>query len=128
MSYVNFSVLKGKVLKKIHGGSGDGLIRFVTTENEVYEQYHDHECCESVYIESIVGDLNDLIGSPILVANENSDSNSPPPESCGMGSFEGYESYTWTFYTLATIKGYVDIRWVGSSNGYYSESVSFRKL
>ena len=89
----------------------------VTFENDEvrYILYHDQDCCESVAVEEIIGDLEDLENLPLLIARE--DTNAEDPGTC-----DG-ESYTWTFYNFATYKGYVTIRFLGESNGYYSEEV-----
>ena len=116
---VPFSHILGKTVTMIEGGVGDEEIKF-HTDDGVYVMYHEQNCCENVYVEDVTGDLQDLIGSPILLAEEStSDIN---PEGVVM---DYRDSFTWTFYKLATIKGYVDIRWYGESNGYYSESVDF---
>ena len=101
----------------------DDKLIFVT-ENETYTMLHEQDCCEGVCIDDINGDLLDLIDTPILQASEetNVDSN---PENVPIKEYQ--DSWTWTFYKLATIKGYVTIRWYGESNGYYSESVSIIK-
>lgn len=90
---------------------GDNFLEFEDATG-VFSFNHHQDCCENVYIESIVGDLQDLVGVPLLVADESSEDNPASPE-----------SGTWTFYKFATSKGYVDVRWLGESNGYYSESV-----
>lgn len=115
------SVLIGKVLSKVEN-NGDELV-FTTNDGRVFKMHHYQSCCENVRIEDIVGDLNDLIGDPLLVAEE---STGETPSDYKFG----YEptSYTWTFYKFATRRGYVDIRWLGTSNGYYSEGVSFDEI
>jgi len=92
---------------------------------EKYRMFHEQDCCEIVAIEDIVGDLTDLLYSPILRATKDSDQDAP----IGIEKAEDpYGSSTWTFYNISTAKGYVTIRWYGESNGYYSESVDFEKL
>lgn len=113
-----FETLVGKTLTEVTGTAGDGEMTFKTDSGEVFVLYHEQDCCESVSIDDIEGDLADLIGAPIVLAEEAS--NMPEPEAP-----EYADSFTWTFYRIATAKGFVVVRWYGESNGYYSESVSF---
>lgn len=122
---MEFSSLLGKTLVKIVVNDAKDEIIFTDSDGRAYLMHHSQDCCEWVYIESIVGDLNDLLGQPLLVAEEAISDEAP-----NDAAVDGYrdESETWTFYKLATVKGYVDIRWYGSSNGYYSEDVDFREI
>lgn len=121
---MNFESLLGKTLTKVEK-IDDDRIRFESEDGKTYELCHFQDCCESVVVDDISGDLADLVGTPILLAEEAVNDNPPePPEGCQTSD----ESNTWTFYKLRTIKGSVDIRWHGSSNGYYSESVDFVEI
>ena len=120
-----FSELAGQTLKSVEVNEDRDKILFVTTAGRQYRMFHFQDCCEQVSIEDICGDLSDLVGVPILKAEETSsdsaDTYLPTPEYTD-------ETSTWTFYNMATIKGYVTIRWFGTSNGYYSESVNFEEV
>ncbi len=115
----------GKTFLKVNVVDEDS-IKFVREDGHIYVMKHEQDCYESVYIEDINGDLNDLVGSPILIAEESCSTNDDEILEEGSESSEDYrdESFTWTFYRFATVKGFVDIRWYGCSNGYYSESVN----
>lgn len=120
----DINVLVGKTLAEII--KTDDEIRFIAMDGSEYLMYHSQDCCESVSIEDVNGNLDDLIGTPILKAEEVS--NYEPTSQEDIEKTKEAESCTWTFYKLATIKGYVDIRWFGSSNGYYSERVDFEEI
>jgi hypothetical protein len=120
MKLTQFSELQGQTLKRA-AQITDDRIEFELEDGTTYALYHIQYCCESVVVESVTGDLADLVGTPILLAEEATSSDDPP----GVKHEYPPESQTWTFYKLRTIKGSVDIRWHGESNGYYSESVDF---
>lgn len=121
-----FSKLLGVTLAKVEGATkGSDEIIFETADGRRFGLYHDQACCEGVNVEDVIGDVADLIGEPLLEAEEVSSGEDPPgykPES------DYRESFTWTFYKLGTRKGSVTLRWLGESNGYYSEGVDFIRL
>ena len=97
--------IKGMVFNNVEQIRDWGIV-FTNEEGEKYALAHEQECCEEVYIESVDGDLQDLVGQQLLMAEE---------------AHEKTDVETYTFYKLATVKGYVTVRFYGASNGYYSE-------
>lgn len=118
---MDVDVLIGKTLVRVQQIEREQLL-FLTSDGKVYRLYHAQECCETVTIEEIVGDLNDLVGTPLLVAEKqkSSDGSLADPPECVCG--------TWTFYKFSTIKGSVTIRWYGEGSGDYSEEVDFEEV
>lgn len=120
---INFEELKGETLTHISGDLvGSEQIFFSTESGRLFVMEHDQNCCESVTIDDICGNLEDLIGDPILLAEEISNSDDYEDNNYDDDSF------TWTFYKLSTIKADITIKWYGTSNGYYSEEVTFREI
>lgn len=113
MKSTDLKILNKTILDiKVDQDSMDDSIEFICTDGSIYVMRHQQDCCEQVMIEDIDGDMNDIIGKPLIMAEE-----------VTKDDETASESGTWTFYKFATEKGYVTIRWYGASNGYYSESV-----
>ena len=110
MEVNNLPVLN-KTMRKVWRGTywGNDALYFEQEDGVHFVLTHIQDCCEDVEIGSIDGDLDDLIGEPLLMAEE----------------IIKVDGDTWTFYKFATVKGYVTIRFYGSSNGYYSERVDW---
>lgn len=113
-----FSDIIGETIVDIIGGQGDEELTLRMANGYDIVLYHEQDCCEYVYLYDVAGNLEDLIGSPLVQAEESTSDSGEDEDCC--------ESRTWTFYKFATAKGYVTLRWLGESNGYYSEAVDIR--
>ena len=112
----NFEDMVGNVIRGIDINYDNDEMLFGFDNGERHKLFHEQYCCESVTIKEIHGDLDDLIGTPVLLADviTETDNNWDIDSTC-----------TWTFYKISTIKGSVTITWLGMSNGYYSERVNW---
>ena len=115
--WVDISVMKGEVIKNIINNDNEELI-FECESGYHYKMYHEQDCCESVRIEDLSCDINRLVGEKVIEAYSSSKE----------GDEDNWGSSTWTFYTINTLNTSLTIRWLGESNGYYSEGVSFLKI
>jgi len=107
-----------KSIEGLHDGSNEVLITFM--DGARIRQYHSQDCCEYVRVAQVDGIIDKHIGATIYELQEKVSYKGDP----GIKDLnEEEESVTYAFYTLKTSKGYLDWRWTGESNGYYSEDV-----
>ena len=123
---VPFITLQNKIIKDIIISEEKDHIIFICDNDKKYLFAHDQDCCEDVYLESIDNDINLLLNSPILIAEETKHTNTKKYlKDCA----EAIDTQTWSFYKLGTINGVCVFRWYGSGGGeIYSESASLFKI
>ena len=113
-------VMLGHVFSRVLVSENNQVMTFLSEDGTRFEFYHEQDCCESVQVEDVIGDLADLVGCPLVEADEISSDGFPNPEYGDVPQ--------WTFYRFSTVRGTVTIRWLGDSNGYYSTSVDFKVI
>ena len=138
------SDMRGKTCSHIEVDKHGAEMVFHTVCGHQYIMVHEQDCCENVSLDDICGDLEDLLHTPIVVAEAITNTEEDwegDPQTINeiqltdlLHGNEEYtydtdlcDSYTWTFYKMDTVKGGVTLRWFGESNGYYSEDVSIKK-
>lgn len=109
---INISELVGNTVTYVHGLEYESETVVIGVEGGFgFEFYHEQDCCEDVRL--IDNEYDDMVGGVILSAEE-VNSKAEDVSDCG----------TYTFYKIETTKGSLWMRWLGESNGYYSEAVS----
>jgi len=141
-----FDQLKGQTICTIDHNETWDEFDITLTDGRTFRLSHTQDCCESVTLDDVCGDIDDLLNSPLLEAEVACNDNGEWDDSL-LGktirtehliqgkaiTLKPYDSgdneeQEWTFYKLGTIKGCVVLTWRGESNGYYSIEVNFNQI
>lgn len=114
---MSLSSLVGETLTYIDVDNDNNEIMLTTSSGRTIRIFHYQDCCESVRIVDTEGNWHDLIGKVLVEATH---------DETGEGDDWGHE--TKTTLTFRVDGATVISRWVGESNGYYSESVDIEEL
>ena len=108
---ISIDQIKGMTITAvIYKESNESLLIHLNTH--VLEMIHHQDCCETVYLTDVVGSFEDLIGYPLLEVSEST-----------VNAESSDVSATASYYNFRTVKASVQLRWLGESNGFYSETI-----
>ena len=113
----NLNDLIGKTVKVISIDNDE--LDITVTDGEKDYRYgirHFQDCCESVSLDSVDGNIHNMIGKKITDAYSMI-SDLPYEEYSGSG--------TRSVYRIVAEDDYLWLEWRGRSNGYYGEGVTF---
>lgn len=105
--------MEGKEILEIQGlKKGSKEVNFISTDGEIFKMTHIQDSGENVSLEEFSCSFD-------------------PSEKCKILKMEIRESIKepeygriqWTMYDFQTDKGFLQLRWYGVSNGWYSEDV-----
>ena len=114
---IEFNDLVGETLTHIDIDPENNEILLTTKSDKKIIIKHDQNCCESVKLVYYSPNWKKLIGKVIVDTSENA-----------VSSMNGYDSRTDTDLTFSVDDATVITKWVGESNGYYSETVDIHDI
>jgi hypothetical protein len=118
-SRVKFDVLVGEVLDAVDIDREKDQILLTTRSGRQFLIHHEQDCCETVEIVGQDGCFIRLVGKPIVEARE---------IAIDTTKDDSYGTETTTTLIFRVDGETVISRWVGDSNGYYSDSVDIAEL
>ena len=116
--HVEFSALVGEVLDAVDIDREENQILLTTRSGRKFLVYHEQDCCETVAISGQDGSFDKLIGKVIVEVRD---------IAVDTGDDE-IDSQTTTTLVFRVDDQTIISRWIGDSNGYYSESVDIAEL
>jgi hypothetical protein len=126
---MKFEELKGMTIKDITGlEQYSDCVTLNMTNGRKFRLVHHNECCEEVSLEDFIGDMDSLKNAKIIHAHISSNQSPLDILKPKKPDSEMEHSFTWSFYNIDTDKGPIWMRWLGESNGYYSEEVDFEEV
>lgn len=111
--------LIGRKLTHIDIDQDNDEMLLTCEDGSQFKLYHEQDCCEYVRIDDIEGDASLLLNKQIINVFTEIDHEMPEPVDY---------SCTNTKFKFLVDDATLIVKWVGTSNGYYSEHVDFRQI
>jgi hypothetical protein len=128
-NYDSWESLYGKELEKVEKivECGEETVVLTFTDGTRLKLYHEQECCEQVFITGYVFSTPEVdgfasyYGRPLLSITKTTIDGLVPWSDIGESATKTIFTFKWGSYSVCEF----EVHWLGTSNGYYYEGVSY---